>query len=117
LGWDKLLSGIFPACSVLAVELSTYPLWFIFEFSCACAGNIPFRLVIMALTGTIVHIAAGVFSHGVRRTIALAIGVLLEAQLGSVPFPSRSWDLDYARLSQLLWRSLAFEFSYGFGFR
>jgi len=42
-----------------------------------------FVLSIMALTGTIVHIAAGVFSHGVRRTIMLAIGVLLGAQLGA----------------------------------
>jgi uncharacterized membrane protein YfcA len=37
----------------------------------------------MALTGTIVHIAAGVFSHGVRRTITLAIGVFFGAQLGA----------------------------------
>jgi uncharacterized membrane protein YfcA len=42
-----------------------------------------FVLSFMALTGTIVHIAAGVFSHGVRRTIALAIGVLFGAQLGA----------------------------------
>ena len=43
-----------------------------------------FILAIMALTGTIVHIAAGSFGHGgVRRTICLAIGVLLGAQLGA----------------------------------
>ncbi|MHB8077861.1 MAG: sulfite exporter TauE/SafE family protein [Candidatus Krumholzibacteriia bacterium] len=43
-----------------------------------------FILVIMALTGTIVHIASGSFSHGgLHRTIALAIGVLLGAQLGA----------------------------------
>lgn len=43
-----------------------------------------FILAIMALTGTIVHIAAGSFAHGgVRRTISLAIGVLLGAQLGA----------------------------------
>jgi uncharacterized membrane protein YfcA len=40
-------------------------------------------LAIMALTGTLVHIATGAFSHGVRRTIALAIGVLLGAQVGA----------------------------------
>jgi len=35
------------------------------------------------MTGTTVHIATGVFSHGLRRTIFLAIGVLLGAQLGA----------------------------------
>src|ERR1035437_4470171 len=43
-----------------------------------------FILAIMALTGTIVHIATGSFSHGgVHRTICLAIGVLLGAQVGA----------------------------------
>ncbi len=41
-------------------------------------------LAIMALTGTIVHILSGSFSHGIRRTIALAIGVLIGAQLGAL---------------------------------
>jgi hypothetical protein len=42
-----------------------------------------FTLAVMALTGTIVHIATGIFSHGVRRTIFLAVGVLIGAQLGA----------------------------------
>lgn len=42
-----------------------------------------FILAVMALTGTLVHIATGTFSHGVHRTIALAIGVLLGAQIGA----------------------------------
>jgi uncharacterized membrane protein YfcA len=42
-----------------------------------------FILAIMALTGTVVHIATGTFAHGVHRTIALAIGVLLGAQVGA----------------------------------
>jgi uncharacterized protein len=42
-----------------------------------------FILAVMALAGTIVHIMTGTFSHGVHRTIALAIGVLLGAQLGA----------------------------------
>lgn len=42
-----------------------------------------FILAFMAMTGTTVHVAIGVFSHGVRRTISLAIGVLLGAQLGA----------------------------------
>jgi uncharacterized protein len=43
-----------------------------------------FILAIMALTGTIVHVMTGTFSHGVHRTIALAIGVLLGAQMGAL---------------------------------
>ena len=42
-----------------------------------------FVLAIMALTGTLVHIATGTFVHGVHRTIGLAIGVLLGAQIGA----------------------------------
>lgn len=42
-----------------------------------------FILSIMALTGTIVHIFNGTFTHGVHRTIALAIGVMLGAQIGA----------------------------------
>jgi uncharacterized membrane protein YfcA len=42
-----------------------------------------FVLVIMALVGTVVHIATGAFAHGVRRTTALAFGVLIGAQLGA----------------------------------
>lgn len=42
-----------------------------------------FVLAIMALTGTLVHIAQGVFVHGIRRTVILAIGVLVGAQAGA----------------------------------
>ena len=42
-----------------------------------------FILAFMALTGTAVHIMTGTFSHGVHRTVSLAIGVLLGAQLGA----------------------------------
>jgi uncharacterized protein len=42
-----------------------------------------FVLAVMALSGTAVHVAMGVFSSGVRRTVALAIGVLLGAPLGA----------------------------------
>jgi uncharacterized protein len=42
-----------------------------------------FILAIMALTGTIVHIMTGTFAHGVHRTLALAIGVVLGAQFGA----------------------------------
>ena len=43
-----------------------------------------FILAIMALTGTLVHVATGSFSQGVHRTIPLAIGALLGAQLGAL---------------------------------
>jgi len=42
-----------------------------------------FILAIMSLTGTGVHIVTGAFHHGIRRTITLAIGVLIGAQLGA----------------------------------
>jgi len=42
-----------------------------------------FVLAVMALTGTLVHVATGVFVHGVRRTGLLAIGVLIGAQAGA----------------------------------
>jgi uncharacterized membrane protein YfcA len=38
----------------------------------------------MALAGTIVHISTGSFHHGVHRTVALSIGVVLGAQVGAV---------------------------------
>jgi uncharacterized membrane protein YfcA len=37
----------------------------------------------MALTGTLVHIVMGTFSHGIRRATILAIGVIVGAQLGA----------------------------------
>lgn len=43
-----------------------------------------FILAIMALTGTIVHIATGAFSHGgAQRAVFLGIGVLFGAQAGA----------------------------------
>jgi uncharacterized membrane protein YfcA len=40
-------------------------------------------LAIMALTGTLVHVTTGSFAHGIRRTLFLAVGVVLGAQLGA----------------------------------
>ena len=42
-----------------------------------------FVLVIMALTGTIVHVTQGVFVHGIWRTAVLGTGVLIGAQAGA----------------------------------
>lgn len=42
-----------------------------------------FVLANMALTGTLTHIATGIFTQGLRRTLLLSVGVLLGAQLGA----------------------------------
>jgi len=42
-----------------------------------------FTLAVMALAGTIVHIATGTFHHGLRRAACLTIGVLAGAQIGA----------------------------------
>ncbi len=42
-----------------------------------------FILAVMALTGTVTHVAEGSFAHGVHRAIALSIGVVAGAQLGA----------------------------------
>jgi uncharacterized membrane protein YfcA len=42
-----------------------------------------FVLAVMALAGTLVHIASGAFAHGARRTACLAIGVVIGAQIGA----------------------------------
>jgi uncharacterized membrane protein YfcA len=42
-----------------------------------------FVLAVMALTGTVTHIATGVFAHGIRRTAMLSVGVVLGAQTGA----------------------------------
>jgi uncharacterized membrane protein YfcA len=43
-----------------------------------------FILCVMALSGTVVHIASGTFQHGVRRTLMLAVGVVIGAQVGAL---------------------------------
>ncbi len=42
-----------------------------------------FILVMMTLIGTLVHIITGSFHHGIRRSIALSMGVLIGAQIGA----------------------------------
>ncbi|HLC41694.1 MAG TPA: sulfite exporter TauE/SafE family protein [Methylomirabilota bacterium] len=42
-----------------------------------------FTLAVMALAGSLVHVATGAFHRGVRRPVALTIGVLLGAPLGA----------------------------------
>lgn len=40
-------------------------------------------LAVMALVGTLTHVVSGGFEHGIRRTAALAVGVVVGAQLGA----------------------------------
>jgi uncharacterized membrane protein YfcA len=42
-----------------------------------------FILVVMAFTGTVVHIFQGSFAHGTHHMISLALGVVVGAQLGA----------------------------------
>lgn len=42
-----------------------------------------FILALMALAGTVTHIATGAFQTGIRRTIMLSLGVVIGAQLGA----------------------------------
>ena len=56
--------------------------WLNFPVHIATATS-HFVLAVMALTGTLVHVATGVFAHGARRTAILAIGVLIGAQAGA----------------------------------
>jgi uncharacterized membrane protein YfcA len=43
-----------------------------------------FTLTIMSLIGSVTHVVMGDFAHGIRRTLALAVGVLVGAQLGAL---------------------------------
>ena len=43
-----------------------------------------FTLAIMSLIGSVTHVFMGDFEHGIRRTVALAVGVLVGAQLGAM---------------------------------
>ena len=43
-----------------------------------------FILALMSLAGTVTHVLTGEFEHGVRRTLALGVGVLIGAQIGAM---------------------------------
>jgi uncharacterized protein len=43
-----------------------------------------FTLAIMSLIGSVTHVFMGDFTQGIRRTVALAVGVLVGAQLGAM---------------------------------
>jgi uncharacterized membrane protein YfcA len=42
-----------------------------------------FILTITAFTGSVTHVVAGFFHHGIRQAVALSIGAILGAQLAA----------------------------------
>jgi uncharacterized protein len=60
----------------LLIQILGYP-------AIVAAATSQFNLAITASAGTITHIVGGEFDHGVRRSIALGIGVLAGSQIGA----------------------------------
>ena len=79
-GYLSSLLGI--GGGIIHVPAMTHVLHFPIHIATATSH---FTLAVMALTGTLVHIATGSLSyhHGFWRTIALGLGVLLGAQFGA----------------------------------
>ena len=77
-GYCSSLLGI--GGGIIHVPLLSYLLNFPVHIATATSHSI---LVVTALTGTLVHMAMGEFSHGIRRTIGLSIGVVIGAQIGA----------------------------------
>jgi hypothetical protein len=68
----------------LAGLRNEYSLVFLLNFPVHIAtATSHFILANMALTGTLTHILTGTFSHGIHRTVYLAMGVMVGAQLGA----------------------------------
>lgn len=79
IGWLSSLLGI--GGGAFHVPVLVYLLHFPLHVATATSH---FTLAIMSLIGSLTHIFMGDFSHGIRRTIALAVGVLVGAQLGAM---------------------------------
>jgi len=77
-GYFSSLLGI--GGGIIHVPAMAYVLHFPVHIATATSH---FTLAVMALAGTLVHIATGTFHHGIRRTIVLALGVLVGAQVGA----------------------------------
>ena len=78
LGFISGMAGI--GGGIFYVPVFTYVLNFPLQIATATSQ---LSLAILGLTGTISHIVSGAFVHGVHRTVVLAIGVVLGAQLGA----------------------------------
>jgi uncharacterized protein len=79
IGWLSSLLGI--GGGAFHVPALAYLLHFPLHVATATSH---FTLAIMSLIGSVTHIVMGDFAHGIRRTLALAVGVLVGAQLGAL---------------------------------
>ena len=78
IGWISSLLGI--GGGAFHVPVLVYLLHFPLHVATATSH---FTLAIMSLIGSVTHVVMGDFAHGIRRTLALAVGVLVGAQLGA----------------------------------
>jgi len=78
IGWVSSMLGI--GGGALHVPVLVFLLHFPLHVATATSH---FTLAIMSLIGSVTHILVGDFAHGLRRTLALGLGVLLGAQLGA----------------------------------
>jgi uncharacterized membrane protein YfcA len=78
IGWVSSLLGI--GGGAFHVPALAYLLHFPLHVATATSH---FTLAIMSLIGSITHVIMGDFAHGIRRTLALAVGVLVGAQVGA----------------------------------
>jgi uncharacterized membrane protein YfcA len=79
IGWVSSLLGI--GGGAFHVPVLVYLLHFPLHVATATSH---FTLAIMSLIGSVTHVLMGDFTHGIRRTLALAVGVVVGAQLGAV---------------------------------
>jgi uncharacterized protein len=79
IGWISSLLGI--GGGAFHVPVLVYCLHFPLHVATATSH---FTLAIMSLIGSVTHVFMGDFSHGIRRTLALAVGVVVGAQLGAL---------------------------------
>jgi uncharacterized protein len=79
IGWMLSVLGI--GGGAFHVPVLAYFLHFPLHIATATSH---FTLAIMSLIGSVTHVFMGDFTQGIRRTVALAVGVLVGAQLGAM---------------------------------
>jgi uncharacterized protein len=79
IGWLSSMLGI--GGGAFHVPVLVYFLHFPLHIATATSH---FTLAIMSLVGSVTHVFMGDFTHGIRRTGALAVGALVGAQLGAM---------------------------------
>jgi uncharacterized membrane protein YfcA len=79
IGWVSSMLGI--GGGAFHVPVLAYVLHFPLHIATATSH---LTLAIMSLMGSATHVFMGDFTHGVRRTVTLAVGVLVGAQLGAM---------------------------------